>query len=81
MTNSKQLEQLTQKRQQIDERIQQLRQRENAEKRRADTRRKVIIGGVILRLVKTGVLKPEQLTGMLNQNVTDPRDREFLGLE
>lgn len=80
MTNSR-LQQLTQKRQQIDERIRQLRQRENAANRRADTRRKVIIGGVILRLVKTGVLKPEQLTDMLNKNVTDTRDREFLGLK
>lgn len=74
------LDQLTERRQQIDEQIKQLKARENAAKRKADTRRKVLIGGVFTKLVKTGEMREEQLMELLDRHVTDPRDREFLGL-
>lgn len=75
------LDQLTERRQQIDEQIRQLKQRENAAARKADTRKKVLIGGVIMKLVKSGEMTQKQVTELLNQHVTNPRDREFLGLK
>jgi large subunit ribosomal protein L7/L12 len=69
---SKRLEALTEKRKQIDAQIQALQARQEARKRKDDTRRKIVIGGAALKLVKTGKIKLNDLVGQLSE-----RDRKL----
>ncbi len=71
---------LTAKRDQINARIQALKAKEQAQKRKEDTRRKVLIGAVVLKMLKTGEMPKERLTAMLDKNLDSDRDRMLFDL-
>src|SRR5260363_183227 len=65
MENAKRLEALEAKRKQLDAQIQALRVREQTQARKDDTRRKVLIGGVMLKMVKLDEMPEGRLTQLL----------------
>ena len=74
------LESLTAKRDQLNAQIQAIRAREQAQKRKDDTRRKVLIGSVFLKMIKDGEMKQEQLDRILDKHLEKERDRALFGL-
>ena len=74
------LESLTAKRDQLNAQIQAIRAREQAHKRKDDTRRKVLIGSVFLKMIKTGEMQQEQLDRILDKHLDKERDRALFGL-
>ena len=60
MTTSK-LDQLTKRREELNAQIQILKAKENQKKRKEDTKRKILIGGVIMKMLKTGEMPQERL--------------------
>lgn len=76
---------------QLEEKLRQLRAREQAvearrrvlesrRKRKEDTRRKILIGAVVLAKVERGELAEEQLRGWLDAALTRDDDRDLFGL-
>ena len=80
MANAKRLEALEAKRKQLDAQIQALKTREQAQSRKDDTRRKVLIGGVVLKMVKTGEMPEARLSQLLDKHLDAERDRKLFGL-
>ena len=76
----KRLEEITRKRDQLNAQIQQLKARERSEERKRDTRRKILIGGVILKLVKRGDWTQTQLQELLDRELILDRDRILFDL-
>ena len=74
------LDSLTAKRDQLNAQIQAIRAREQAQKRKDDTRRKVLIGSVFLKMIKDGEMKQEQLDRILDKHLDKTRDRLLFGL-
>lgn len=69
------LERLREKQRQIEAQISDLAAREKAEDRKKDTRRKILIGGVILAHFRRGEFSKEQLTDLLDKGLSADRDR------
>lgn len=74
------LDSLTEKRDQINAQIQALKHREMEEERKKDTRRKILIGGVVLKMVKNGEMTQERLDQILGLHLDSERDRVLFGL-
>src|SRR5260363_420392 len=81
MENAKRLEALEAKRKQLDAQIQALRVREQTQARKDDTRRKVLMGGVMLKRVKLDEMPEGRLTHLLDKHLDAERDRKLFGLE
>lgn len=79
MSTSK-LDSLTKKRDQINAQIQAIKAREQAQHRKDDTRRKVLIGGVVLKMLKTGEMPQERLNQILNKHLEKEADRALFNL-
>jgi len=77
---STKLDQLTEKRNQINAQIQALKSREQAQKRKDDTRRKILIGGVVLKMVKSGEMPETRLAEILDKHLTKPTERKLFDL-
>lgn len=73
-TRAEKLEELRRKESQIKAQIQQLKQREQAEERRKDTRRKILIGGAVLAKIKRGEWHYQQLVSLLASELKSDRD-------
>lgn len=76
------LEKLIAKRKQIDAQIQQANAIDRVKRRKADTRRKIIVGALAIENME---LHPHsdftrELQGLLHQHVTRSKDRELIGL-
>ncbi|VWC46013.1 hypothetical protein BAR24066_07368 [Burkholderia arboris] len=81
-TKSDKLAELLKKQEQINQQIQALKQRESAEERKKDTRRKILLGGVVLAKVKRGDWPYQQLLDLIDGDLTADRDRAlFDGLK
>ena len=76
MTTSK-LDQLTKKREELNAQIQALKAKENQKKRKEDTKRKILIGGVIMKMLKTGEMPQERLNQLLDKHLERTMDREL----
>jgi len=74
------LKKLEERQNQLRAQIQKLKAREATEDRKRDTRRKVVLGAVLLEMVKSGEWSEEKLKGLLERKLTRPRDRELFGL-
>lgn len=74
-TRAEKLEELRRKESQIKAQIQQLKQRDQAEERRKDTRRKILIGGAVLAKIKRGEWNYQQLVSLLDSELKSDRDR------
>tara|TARA_B100001245_G_scaffold200565_1_gene160442 strand:- start:300 stop:539 length:240 start_codon:yes stop_codon:yes gene_type:complete len=79
MTTSK-LDQLTKKREELNAQIQALKTKENQKKRKEDTKRKILIGGVIIKMLKNGEMPQERLNQLLDKHLEKMADREFFYL-
>lgn len=77
---NKRLEELTKRRDQITAQIQALKAREQAEERKRDTRRKILIGAAVLERVKSGKWPEERLLAMMDEFLTKELDRQLFGL-
>lgn len=73
--NLTRLEKLKEKQRQLAEQISQLDAREKAEDRKKDTRRKILIGGVVLANFRRGDFPKDQLVALLDKGLTHARDR------
>lgn len=81
-----QLDKLKKQREQLEARIQDLQNRQNAEKHKADTRLKVLLGAAMLadlhKLAETDTAAAEkqraEIVALLNRAIQVKRDREFL---
>lgn len=71
---------LTSKRDQLNAQIQAIRAKEQSQKRKDDTRRKVLIGSVMLKLIKSGEMEADKLTALLDRHLDSERDRQLFGL-
>lgn len=71
---------LQQKTKQIEQKIREAKNRQNAEERKKDTRRKILVGSLILRNVEAGIYPQEKLIHALDEFLTQPKDRELFGL-
>jgi len=79
MATSK-LDQLTQKRQQLNAQIQAIKSKEASQQRKEDTRRKVLIGGVVMKLIRTGEMPQDRITRMLDKHLEKHADRALFEL-
>ena len=71
---------LEKQRNQINARLQKERAKIAAQKRKDDTRRKIIAGAALLAHAEHDNTVKAQLWRILDQNVTRPKDRAMLGL-
>lgn len=71
---------LTEKRNQLNVQIQALQAEEQSKKRKDDTRRKILIGGVVLKMLKTNEMPKQQLNQILDKHLDRERDRKLFGL-
>ena len=79
MATSK-LDKLTQKRQQLNAQIQALKSKEGQQKIKEDTKRKVLIGGVVMKMLKTGEMPQERLEHLLDKHLERSSDRALFRL-
>lgn len=77
---SDKLQRLQEKRDQLNAQIQSVRAREQAKKRKEDTRKKVLVGAMIMDKVERGEWPKDKLHDALDQYLTRDRDRELFGL-
>jgi hypothetical protein len=67
------LDKLNLKREQLNAKIQAIKSKE-------DTRRKVLIGGVVMKMLKTGEMPQERLTHILDKHLEKDADRALFEL-
>lgn len=79
-TREEKLKKLEDRKNQLKAQIQKLRAKESTEDRKRDTRRKIVLGAVLLEMVKSGDWSEEKLHNLLEKKLTRPRDRELFGL-
>lgn len=79
-TKAERLTALEKKQAQIQKQIQALKARDTAQERKNDTRRKILLGGVVLKLVKDGQLQQMQVNEWLDATLSAERNRMFFGL-
>ena len=75
------LEKLNLKREQLNAQIQAIKSKEASQKRKDDTRRKVLIGGVVMKMLKTGEMPQERLTQILDKHLEKDADRALFVLK
>lgn len=75
---SEQRQELETRKQQLEARLQQIRAREAEEIRRRDTRRKVVVGALVLGAADTTEHHRAWLLSVLRSAPTRPQDREIL---
>lgn len=66
---------------QLTARMERLQGRENVEKHKQDTRRKILVGAVILNAVEAGEYPQELLKSLLDRYLTRPADRALFGFK
>ncbi len=81
MPNQTRLQNLREKRAQLDAEIARLEARKRLEERKADTRRKILIGAVMLQEMSDRDDFAEWVNQTLAQRLDKPRDRKLFGLE
>ncbi len=74
------LEELLEKRKKLDALIQQAKAKEAAQKRKDETRRKILVGAAVLEAVAAGSFPEEDLKKILDTRLVRPGDRALFGL-
>lgn len=72
---------LTEKRNQLNAQIQALKAKEQSQERKNETRKKIIIGGMVMRMVKDGDMPQERMQTLLDKYVENAKDRALFDLE
>lgn len=80
MTNSK-LDQLTKKRSELNAQIQAIKAKESQKKRKEETKKKILIGAVVMKMIKTGEMPQERLDHLLDKHLEKRADRALFVLE
>lgn len=79
--NTEKLKKLQEQRDKLNKQILTLANRENAEKRKRENRKKVLIGAMIMQKVKTGEWTPEALNAAMDGFLTRDNERALFDLE
>lgn len=79
-TKEERLKALEQKQAQIQKQIQALKARDTAQERKDDTRRKILIGGVVMMMVRHGKLQQIEVNQWLDAVLKTERDRALFDL-
>ncbi len=77
---SKRLEQLLKKREELSAQIQKIRAREATQKRKEDTRRKILLGALVMEMMSKGELNGDKLMKRLDGFLTREIDRKLFEL-
>ena len=77
---SKRLEELLKKREQLNAQIQKARAREYAQKRKEDTRRKILLGALMMQMMEKGELDRDKILKKLSGFLTREIDRKLFDL-
>ncbi len=77
---SKRLEQLLKKREELSAQIQKIRAREATQKRKEDTRRKILLGALVMEMMSKGELDRDKLMKRLDGFLTREIDRKLFEL-
>jgi large subunit ribosomal protein L7/L12 len=77
---NKRLEQLLQKREQLNAQIEQVRARESARKRKEDTRRKILLGALMMEMMEKGELDEVKVRKRLSEFLIRDGDRSLFDL-
>lgn len=80
MTSSK-LDKLNIKRQQLNAQIQALKSQESKQKRKKETKKKVLVGSVVLKMLDTGEMPEERLNQILDKHLKHDADRALFSLQ
>lgn len=81
MDNEKKLETLREKRAQLDAEIARVEARRRMDARKADTRRKILIGAVIMQEMEQRAEFEQWVKKTLAKRLDKPRDRALFGFE
>ena len=74
---SKRLSQLLEKRSQLNAQIQKIRARETSQKRKEDTRRKILLGALVMEMMETGELDRDKIMKRLSGFLTLEIDQKL----
>ncbi len=74
---SKRLEQLLKKREELSAQIQKIRARETTQKRKEDTRRKILLGALMMEMMERGELDRDKIMKRLSEFLTREIDRKL----
>ena len=77
---SRRLEELLKKREQLNAQIQKARSRESAQKRKEDTRRKILLGALMMQMMEKGELERDKILKKLDGFLTRDIDRKLFDL-
>ncbi len=77
---SKRLEQLLKKREELSAQIQKLRAREATQKRKEDTRRKILLGALVMEMIEKGELERDKIWKRLDGFLTREIERNLFEL-
>ncbi len=82
MSSSRQdkIKELEQKKKQLEARIQKLKSAESAKKRKEDTRRKILLGAMVMKLIDNGYWSKEEIYQQLDEFLDKDLDRQLFGL-
>jgi len=75
------LDKLNEKRAQLNAQIQALKQKENQKKRKEDTKRKILIGGVVIKMLNSGEMPKDRLQQILDTHLVKDSDRALFDLQ
>jgi F0F1-type ATP synthase assembly protein I len=78
--SSERLEKLEKEKLRIEKELRAIRYQRKAEERKADSRRKLLIGVAVIEAVNDGKMTGQFLGEILDSYIVKERDREFLGL-
>ena len=79
-TRQDRIKELESKKKQIEARIQKLKAAESAKKRKEDTRRKILLGAMVMKLIETGYWSQEEIYKHLDEFLDKELDRQLFGL-
>ena len=77
---SKKLDELLKKKEQLNTRIQQEKNKLSQKKRKEDTRRKILLGSLMIQMIKTGELDEEKINQRLSEFLTKDIDQKLFTL-
>ena len=77
---SKRLSQLLKKREELSAQIQKIRAREATQKRKEDTRRKILLGALVMEMIEKGELERDKIWKRLDGFLTREIDRNLFEL-
>ncbi len=77
---SRRLEELLKKREQLNAQIQKARAKESSQKRKEDTRRKILLGALMMQMMEKGELDKDKILKKLSGFLTRDLDRKLFDL-